>query len=415
MNTRQLKALQLVATGKISGENGSYRVPSQSSNAFYTVSLEGEPSCTCADFELTKKECKHILAARYWLSEQTTGISTEKPNPAAKIPRKTYKQDWPAYNLAQTTEKKWFLKLLSDVCQQLPEPKPKRGRPTVPLGDAAFAACYKVYSGFSARRFTCDLEEAAKAGHMEKAIHFNSVLKSIESEGMTSVLTELIGQTAAPLKGIENEFAVDSSGFSGCRFFRWYDEKYGTPRQESEWVKAHICCGTRTNVIAAAQVLEKNSGDSPQLPELVADTSINFEMKQVSADKAYASKANFNTIAAVGAEPFIAFKSNATGAVGGLFGKAFHYFSFHREEFLEHYHRRSMVESTFSMVKRKFGDSVRGKNDVAMRNEVLAKFVCHNICCLVAAIYEQGLSPVFGLTKEEDDEEAAILKFPAAS
>src|SRR5256885_3762068 len=56
--------------------------------------------------------------------------------------------------------------------------------------------------------------------------------------------------------------------------------------------------------------------------------------------------------------------------------KAFHFFWLHRAEFLQHYHPRSMVESTFSMVKRKFGDSVRPKNDQAIKNEVLSKIVC---------------------------------------
>ena len=37
----------------------------------------------------------------------------------------------------------------------------------------------------------------------------------------------------------------------------------------------------------------------------------------------------------------------------------FHYFQFRRDEFLAHYHKRSNVESTFSMIKAKFGDHLR--------------------------------------------------------
>ena len=85
----------------------------------------------------------------------------------------------------------------------------------------------------------------------------------------------------------------------------------------------------------------------------------------------------------------------ATGGVGGLYGKMYHLFALDKEAYLAHYHRRSMVETTFSMVKRKFGDSVRAKTDTAMRNEVLAKFVCHNIACVVSAIYERGIDPTF--------------------
>lgn len=97
----------------------------------------------------------------------------------------------------------------------------------------------------------------------------------------------------------------------------------------------------------------------------------------------------------VGATPYIMFKENTTGGVGGLFKKAFHYFSFHKEEFLNHYHQRSNVESTVMMMKAKFGDAVRSKSDVAAKNEVLCKVLCHNICCLISAIYELGLDPVF--------------------
>ncbi|MGB2603881.1 MAG: hypothetical protein WBC78_09810 [Candidatus Sulfotelmatobacter sp.] len=51
---------------------------------------------------------------------------------------------------------------------------------------------------------------------------------------------------------------------------------------------------------------------------------------------------------------------------------------------------RSNAESTVSMMKRKFGDSVRGKTDVAMTNEVLC-----NLVVLIHEMYELGIDPVF--------------------
>ena len=69
--------------------------------------------------------------------------------------------------------------------------------------------------------------------------------------------------------------------------------------------------------------------------------------------------------------PFIAFKCNTTAAQGGLFAKMFHHYSLNRDDFLKHYHKRSNVESTFSMIKAKFGDHLRSKTDTAMVNEAL--------------------------------------------
>ncbi len=91
------------------------------------------------------------------------------------------------------------------------------------------------------------------------------------------------------------------------------------------------------------------------------------------------------------------FKSNSTGGVGGLYERAWYFFRYNREKFLAHYHRRSNVESTVMMVKSKFGDAVRSKDEVAARNEVCAKVLCHNICCLISAMYELGIKPELGL------------------
>jgi hypothetical protein len=49
----------------------------------------------------------------------------------------------------------------------------------------------------------------------------------------------------------------------------------------------------------------------------------------------------------MGAQPFIFPKENTTGGVGGLFRRMFHFYEFHKDEFLKHYHKRSNVESTF--------------------------------------------------------------------
>lgn len=113
-------------------------------------------------------------------------------------------------------------------------------------------------------------------------------------------------------------------------------------------------------------------------------------------------------IFAVGGVPFIAPKTNTTGGIGGLFEKMFHFFQYRREEFMDHYHERSNVESTFSAVKRKFGDSVRSKNDTAMKNEVLCKFIAHNICCLIQEQHELGIEPIFW--QDEVIEQSAIAE-----
>jgi transposase len=253
----------------------------------------------------------------------------------------------------------------------------------------------------SSRRFATDLREAHERGYITKAPHFNSVLNVLDDEETTPILTELVAKSAEPLAAIETSFAIDSTGFSGCRFDRWYAKKWqnAEPITRRAWVKAHAMIGTTTNVVTAVKILDSDSGDAPQFQPLLTETAERFAISEVSADKAYLSEAALYAVDAVGARAYIPFKSNSAPTRPGVWNNAYHYFNLHREQFLAHYHKRSNVESTFSMIKRKFGDSVRAKNDTSMRNEALAKFVCHNLCCLIQSMNEFGIDPTFGCTK----------------
>jgi transposase len=66
-----------------------------------------------------------------------------------------------------------------------------------------------------------------------------------------------------------------------------------------------------------------------------------------------------------------------------------------RGHYMQHYHKRSNVETTFSIIKGKFGERLLSKTPTAQVNEVLCKFLCHNVCCLISSIYELGVEPTF--------------------
>ena len=78
-----------------------------------------------------------------------------------------------------------------------------------------------------------------------------------------------------------------------------------------------------------------------------------------------------------------------------VWARLYYFFELHREEFLASYHCRSNVESTFSAIKRKFGDTVRSKTQVAQINETLLKVLCHNIVCVIHEMHESGASGLF--------------------
>lgn len=404
IEVRKHRGLEIAALARIEKVDGLYVVPSQTSPRPTTYKVRYHktvPTCTCLDHETRGCKCKHIYAVQFMLRRENNpdGSTTITESVTVTKTRKTYPQDWPAYNEAQTNEKRLFQVLLRDLCQgagPLPvtERKGPQGRRPIPLSDALFASVFKVYSTMSARRFTTDLCEAQAKGYVSRVPHFNSVLNYLETPALFPILTDLIVRASLPLRAVESAFAVDSTGFTACRFVRWYDVKYNRFTAEQQWVKAHICCGVKTNVVTAIEIHGKDANDIPILPSLVETTAKNFDVIEVSADKGYSSRGAHNAIARVGATPYIAFKGNTTGKVGGLFEKMWHYFNYQHDEFLAHYHKRSNVESTVMMIKTKFGDSLRSKTEAAGRNEVLAKVLCHNICCLISAVYELGIQPM---------------------
>ena len=401
---RQERGLVIAATSKITQKNGDWIVPSQSSNGRYTVHLDPEkPTCTCPDYETGGCKCKHIFAVEYVAEREGEGDGAATVTEAVGMTpakRKTYPQDWPAYNQAQTNEKHQFQILLHDLCSGIQNPPHTKGRRPLPLSDAVFAVTFKIYSTFSGRRFISDLTDAHAKGYISELPHYNSIFNYLENPTLGPILTDLIVQSSLPLKSIESDFAVDSTGFTTARFVPWYDHKYGVTRQEHDWVKVHLMCGVKTNVVTAVEIHERDASDTKILPSLVETTAKNFDIAEVSADKGYSSVNNTKVIASHGAIPFIAFKNSATGRRGGLWKKMYHFFQFNRAEFMAHYHQRSNVESTMSMIKSKFRDHVRSKTDTAMKNEVLCKVLCHNICCLIHAMYELGISPDFSTEGE---------------
>ena len=53
------------------------------------------------------------------------------------------------------------------------------------------------------------------------------------------------------------------------------------------------------------------------------------------------------------------------------------------------------MESVFSAVKRLFGDYIRSRSDVAMKNEALAKLLAYNIRSVIHSQCELGIGSVF--------------------
>ena len=81
-------------------------------------------------------------------------------------------------------------------------------------------------------------------------------------------------------------------------------------------------------MVAAVAITDEYSNDSPQFGPLVRKTAQGFIINEISADMAYSSRMNLQTVANAGGKAYIPFKKNATGNTRGsvLWSKMYHYF-----------------------------------------------------------------------------------------
>jgi transposase len=195
------------------------------------------------------------------------------------------------------------------------------------------------------------------------------------------------------LQAVEENFAVDSTGFSTSQFDRWFNIRIGKDSDKRRCRKVHAMCGTKTNVITSVNVTKGTAADCPEFENLVRTTNIIYDIKEVSADKAYLSRKNLDIVSQIGGIAYIPFKVNSRGRPKGpwIWRRMYEYYLNNRQEFMMHYHRRSNSETVFHMLKMKFSDYLRSRHETSQENEILAKCLIHNLCVLIQESFELGI------------------------
>jgi transposase len=319
-------------------------------------------------------------------------------------------RDWHAYNASKINKKRLFPILLSRLCAGITEPLHTFGRPAIPLRDVLFAMVLNVFNKTASRDCFPDLQDAHQKELISKIPMPATILKYLGLKSTTALLRQLIIESSLPLSHVETVFAIDSTGLATSRYFRWIDHRYGRSevRDKRSWIKAHIMCGVITNIITAVEITGPTAADSPYFKVLLLTTLQHFRVKEVLCDKAYSALNNLLLAWQNKCLPFIPFKKNAKpehGTKDPLWTRLYHFYSLNAEWFEKHYHKRSNVESTFSMIKRKFESDVRGRVKTTQVNEALCKVLCHNLCVIIHSMYELGVEPDFW--NENDNERNA--------
>ena len=276
----------------------------------------------------------------------------------------------------------------ANLCHRHPqEPRPRgKGRPSAPLSEKLFAVMYKVYTGFSARRFTSDVRAAMRQGLIDHAPHFNSTLRYLANDDLTDHLKALIELSASPacfrrdllrrrLNGFRHHDVqqvvrpqVGQGPFEAgldkdTSDVRRPDEHRDVRRGDNSRVRRHQATAIPTGADSRDIQDHRGVGRQSLLQQAQPTGDRGSRRRRRTSHSSHTRKA-----------------VNTDMGYDRLWADLWHFYSFHQDEFNPHYHKRSNVESTIAMIKMKFGASVKSKTNTAQVNEVLCKVLCHNIC-----------------------------------
>ena len=176
--------------------------------------LGAAPSCTCEDFRCVSSRASTSSrpawsCARDYHGAEPKIVTDAVPN------RPTYKQDWPAYNHAQETEKDRFQELLFDLTRGLADPPRAEDGPQADA-DSRHGVRRRLQGltrPLQPRRFGCDLKDAHEKGYLSDADESAQHQRLPGSPELTAVLQTLIVRSSLPLKTVETVFAPDCTGF----------------------------------------------------------------------------------------------------------------------------------------------------------------------------------------------------------
>ncbi len=302
-----------------------------------------------------------------------------------------YTQDWVAYDKAKTKESILFKAMLSELLHDYFAYETKQGK-RICNRERLFMMALKVYYNADFRKCQGLIEEFTG-----RKVSYKSLCNFFEDETLSAIIDDLILITALPTAILETTGAIDATGFSTSIFENWNENKWGTAPTKKDttriWRKLHAVVGCKTNVFISVEVTKKNVSDVKGFENAMKDKTKYFNLEDFVADKAYSSKKVLEFLNKQNLNPIIPFKKNVTGKSRGsyIWMKMFKYFKENQKEFLERYHKRSNVETSFHMLKRKFGNNIRTKTFNSNVNEIKIRCLCHNICVLIQEKYENSI------------------------
>jgi transposase len=169
--------------------------------------------------------------------------------------------------------------------------------------------------------------------------------------------------------GIEHEkVAIDGTGFSRTNPSFHYLKRIDSKKPVKRYTKLSALFDIKRRKFCALRIRTKPRHDMQDVGYLIKHVD---KMKSLYADTAYDAESLHEICFNRKVQTFIKPRKNVRRG-------------FYRRKQMknysdEEYHQRSLIESGFGSLKRKYGGSVSGKGIVSLKSELFCKAICHNL------------------------------------
>jgi transposase len=288
-----------------------------------------------------------------------------------------------SYEAAKARRFHFLLDELMSFCNTVPDSRSRRGRPVeFPLPILFVLLFLKFDSGLGYRdfvasvNFNSSLLERLGLSRAPSHTLLNSALKRLDTR-LICRTQERLARKRPPPKNI----AADASGFSHFTGGEWMNLRFKKTRKR-RFHALHNVVDTDTLLINASRVRSVPGGDAKHMVALVRRVPCS-DLEMVYGDKAYLSRKNVQFISDLGAYAAIEPKRGLRGRPRGCpaYKQLIKEYQTGPVSWKKKYQygKRNLVETVFSMMKRRFGGGLSSRGYQQRRRELLIKTTLHNI------------------------------------
>lgn len=174
--------------------------------------------------------------------------------------------------------------------------------------------------------------------------------------------------------------ALDSTGVKVCNRGDWMRCKWKVRRG---FIKVHMAVDVKSKRIVGMEVTKEDIHDGRMLKPLVDKACEKANVVRVLADGAYDSRENFSYLAEKGIEPAIRVRKNSSSRAKGCMARKLTIIEQLKDykgwKEKHEYGLRWMAESTFSSIKRTFGEHVKSVKWANIVKEQIIKANIYNM------------------------------------